>query len=164
MSPASREHQALVKFLVRLIDAFVEAHGLGEVIIAPFAMSLPSRPSGREPDLLFVAMANLHRLHDTHLDGPANLAVEVVSPESDSRDRGDKFVEYEAAGIDEYWLIDPLRRAAIFYQLGADGRYQAGPITADGIYRSAVLEGFWLRVDWLWQRPAVAVALRELSL
>jgi hypothetical protein len=23
----------------------------------------------------------------------------------------------------------------------------------DGLYRSKVLEGFWLKVDWLWQEP-----------
>jgi hypothetical protein len=27
------------------------------------------------------------------------------------------------------------------------------PIGADGIYHSAVLEGLWLNVEWLWQEP-----------
>jgi hypothetical protein len=62
-------------------------------------------------------------------------------------------VEYEAAGIPEYWLIDPVRLEAVFYQLGEDGHYHAGSIDQDGIYRSAVLAGFWLRVAWLWQQP-----------
>lgn len=79
---------------------------------------------GREPDLLFVAQEHLDRLQETYLDGPANLVVEVVSPESLARDRGAKFVEYEAGGVPEYWLLDPLRRWAEFYCLGEDGRYR----------------------------------------
>ncbi|MEJ7756097.1 MAG: Uma2 family endonuclease [Nocardioidaceae bacterium] len=53
----------------------------------------------------------------TYLDGAADLAIEIISPESIGRDRGEKFVEYEAAGIREYWLIDPERRQAEFYRL-----------------------------------------------
>ena len=138
---------------------------IGEVFSAPFLMRLPTRPSGREPDLLFVATEHLDRVQPIYLDGPADLVVEVVSPESDERDRGAKFVEYEAAGIPEYWLVDPLRQESAFFQRGADGHYHPAPIDADGIYWSAVLPGFWLRVGWLWQRPlpAIAAVLRELE-
>jgi Uma2 family endonuclease len=153
MSPASAEHQRVALFLAALIKIFVEAHHLGEVFAAPFLMRLLSRPSGREPDILFVANEHLDRIQPTYLDGPADLAVEVVSPDSDDRDHGAKFIEYEAAGIPEYWLIDPARREGWFFQLGPDRRYHLVPLEDDGIYRSAVLPGFWLRVAWLWQRP-----------
>lgn len=44
------------------------------------------------------------------MDGTPDLIVEVTSPESLARDRGEKYVEYEAAGVREYWLIDPDRQ------------------------------------------------------
>ena len=149
-SPASSKHQQLVSFLDRLVGYYVELHQLGKLLIAPFQMRLTK--SGREPDVLFVTTQHLGQLGPTYLDGPADLVVEVISPESVGRDRGDKFFEYEEAGIPEFWLLDPLTQRAEFYQLNPAGRYQ--PIQpTDGIYRSAVIAGFWLREEWLWQEP-----------
>jgi Uma2 family endonuclease len=158
MSPSNLEHQYLLDFLNDLIKTFVRARQLGMVIFAPFLMRLPTRPSGRQPDLLFVAADHAERLRETYLDGPADLVVEIISPESEARDRGEKFVEYEAAGIPEYWLIDPLRRDALFFQIGPDGRYRRAALDPDGFYRSEVLSGFRLRVAWLWERPLPPVA------
>lgn len=158
MSPNSLEHQDVGGFLHRLLGEFVEARELGRLYYAPVQMRLESRPSGREPDLLFVSTAHADRLRPTYVDGPADLVVEIVSPESDARDHGEKLVEYEAAGIPEYWLIDLLRQEAMLFQLGDDGRYHLTPLEADGVYRSRVLPEFWLRVPWLWQRPLPRVA------
>jgi len=55
--------------------------------------------------------------------------------------------------VREYWLIDPQRKQAEFYRRGQDGFYHLMPVGDDGIYRSVVLEGLWLRVNWLWQEP-----------
>lgn len=157
MSPASADHQRIAFFLARLLAAFAEARRLGEVFIPPFLMRLATKPSGREPDILFVATEHADRVRETYLDGPADLAVEVGSPESDARDRGTKFVEYEAAEVPEYWFIDPLRKDVMFHRLGVDKRYHPGPVDRDGLYRSEALPGFTLRVDWLWQRPLPTV-------
>ena len=92
--------------------------------------------------------------------------MEIVSEDSVSRDRVDKFDEYEAAGIAEYWLIDPRprRRRATFYQLNEAGQYEAAPVGADGVYHSAVLPGFWLKVNWLWaeELPAPLSTLAQI--
>ena len=158
MSPARLDHQDVLRFIARLVSAFVEAHGLGFVYFAPVVMRLPTRPSGREPDLLFVASQHADRLRDTYVDGPADLVVEIVSPDSEERDRVEKLSEYEAAGIAEYWLVDLPRREAVFYRLGEDGRYRSTALDSDGSYRSRVLPEFRLRVAWLWQRPLPRVA------
>nr|MBA3440395.1 Uma2 family endonuclease [Pyrinomonadaceae bacterium] len=78
---------------------------------------------------------------------------------------GDKFVEYERAGVKEYWLLDYERESAEFYELGSDGRYRTAQLDADGVYESKVVPGFRLRVAWLWQSPPPSLeALRELKL
>lgn len=152
-SPASIFHQRITLFLARILSAYVEQKQLGEVFISPFLMRLPNVPSGREPDILFVRAENAKRLRETYLDGPADLVVEIISPESIARDRGEKFVEYEQAGIPEYWLIDPLRQRAEFYALDAQGKYAWLNPDARGVVHSRVVAGLWLRAEWLWQDP-----------
>jgi Uma2 family endonuclease len=153
MSPASEPHQNLDGFLSSLLRYFVEAHELGRILIPPFQMKLSTRPSGREPDLLFISKKNLSNLKRNYLDGPADLVVEIVSPDSQARDRGDKFYEYEEAGVLEYWILDQTRKRAEFYHLGDDGTFKLIDSDENGIYRSKTLEGLWLKVDWLWQDP-----------
>ena len=149
-TPASKRHQDIGGFLYEVLRAYARPRRLGEVVQAPFQMKLEH---GREPDLLFVTQEHLERLKETYLDGPADLVVEIISPESLERDRGAKFAEYEAGGVAEYWLLDPLRRWAEFYQLGEEGRYEIAFIGREGVYHSETLPGFWLRVEWLWQEP-----------
>lgn len=149
VSPASVRHQLVATFLHDLVNTFVKVHGLGVVLLPPFQMKLER--SGREPDLLYLANAHRDRMKETYLDGPADLVVEIVSPESAERDRGDKFNEYQNARIPEYWLIDPRMEQADFYQLDSKGHYQSTPLDADGIYRSRIVPDFWLRLGWLWE-------------
>jgi Uma2 family endonuclease len=162
-SPASRRHQLLVGFLEKVLGMFAEQHNLGIVLSAPFQMRLAD--SGREPDLLFVGVDHLDRLKESYLDGPADLVVEIVSPESAGCDRGDKFYEYARGEVPEYWLIDPEMEWAEFYQL-EKGRYRVAFSGKEGRYDARVLPGFWLRVEWLWQEPLPKVldVLRELGL
>lgn len=162
--PASDLHQDLVDFLVAVLRVYIETHDLGWMRSAPFQMRLAQISRGREPDILFVRTDRMHLIHPTYLDGPADLAIEVISPESLLRDRGEKFAEYELAGVQEYWLLDPERKRADFYTLDADGRYRLAALD-EGVYHSRVLQGFWLKTEWLWRSPLPKVleVLKELQ-
>ena len=92
----------------------IENKGFGEIVIALFSMYMPKLNRSREPDLIFVSKDRLNLLKETSLDGPADLAVEIVSKESEERDRYKKFNEYEKSGVKEYWLIDPRFEEAFF--------------------------------------------------
>jgi Uma2 family endonuclease len=79
------------------------------------------------------------------------------------RDYVEKFREYEEAGIPEYWVIDPRpgKERADFFVL-RDGRYIAEQLE-EGVFRSTVVDGFWLRVDWLGEtEPRVSSAIGEI--
>ena len=150
--PPKRLHQWVVDWLYLLLGEFVSIFKLGQIFTSPFEMRVSPDGSAREPDILFIANEHRERLTEERLAGPADLVVEVISDESVARDRADKFYEYEQAGVREYWIIDPrpARTRADFYVLDARARYQPVPIGEDGIYRSTVLPGFWLRAEWVW--------------
>jgi Uma2 family endonuclease len=154
-------HQRIVEFLHIFLSGMVRLGGGGWVKLAPYAMrALPSGPA-REPDLL-VVLAEHGRPGAAVLDGPADLVIEVVSEESSSRDRTDKFFEYEAGGVREYWIIDSRegRGRADFYVLGPDpagsSRRVFLPVCTDesGVFRSQVLPGCSLKVSWLFDEAA----------
>jgi Uma2 family endonuclease len=149
----SAKHDDVNGFLSAVIRAWVEEHNAGRILQEPFQMKTGPELPGRAPDICFLANDNLGRLRTNHIEGPADLVIEIVSPESIGRDRGDKFQEYEQGGVREYWVIDPIRRQADFYLRGEDGYYHAAATGGDGIYRSAVIEGLWLQVAWLWSDP-----------
>jgi Uma2 family endonuclease len=100
-----------------------------------------------------VTRANFGRITPQYLDGPADLIVEVISPESSGLDRGEKFYEYEMAGVREYWLIDPQRPQVEFYQLDEQGHYRLALGGAAGNYLSLVIPGLTIEVAWFWQEP-----------
>ncbi|HSE46273.1 MAG TPA: Uma2 family endonuclease [Gemmatimonadales bacterium] len=162
MAAVSIEHTQITAFLLALIRAYVEEHDLGMVAFDPFVMKTGPDLPARAPDIMFIAKANLGRLRDMYLEGPADLVVEVVSRGSRTRDRVHKFAEYETGGVAEYWVVDPKRRWAAFYLRDAEGRYRAQEPT-DGKIQSDVLPRFWIRREWIWERPRVAEALAEIG-
>ena len=153
--PPKRVHQRILNFLSALLTTYARFFGLGEVLEAPFEMHLGPGKSSREPDLLFIAREHQDRVTAERLEGPADLVIELVSDSSVVRDHEEKFREYEAAGVREYWICDPRpgKQQTSFYQLTAEGKYQAVPPDADGRYHALVLPGFWLDPAWLWEEP-----------
>lgn len=163
--PAKNPHQTLVEFLHQLLNLYAIVHLLGRVRIAPFELKLAPDGPSREPDLMFIAAANLERLTNERVEGAPDLIIEVVSSDSVHRDRVDKFDEYEAGGVLEYWILDnrPRRQRAQFYRLNEEGLYQPMMVGSDGVFHSEVLPGFWLRLEWLWaEQPDLLRALAEL--
>lgn len=151
VSPVSDRHQWILGLLYSLMREWPRRKG--RIYMAPYLMRLPTRPSGREPDLLFLRRERLGIDRRTYIDGPADLVVEIVSPESRRRDTTEKRAEYEAAGVGEYWLIDPMEQTALFLVLDEGGRNVERAPDPDGFYRSPTLEGMPVPLDWLWNRP-----------
>ena len=89
--------------------------------------------------------------------------IEIVSRDSRLRDKGEKLYECERAGVEEYWIVDPERQRAEFFRL-RDGAYKPVLPDAEGKLHSSTLPGFFLRVEWLWNRPRLREVYRELGL
>lgn len=153
--PPLTDHVFIVSFLLRLIGNYCDLHDLGNVASDQLELWLPQSQAARLPDICFISHAHADRISTHRLEGYADLVVEVISKDSVTRDRRRKFTEYQAAGIPEYWIVDPRprRQSVDFYTLDAQGTYRALPPDSAGRLRSRVLPGFWINPAWLWQDP-----------
>jgi len=146
-SPDSMRNDQLGGFIRTVLHIYTEAKALGMVFGSRFAFEL-SNTRAPEPDVAFVSNKRLHLLRNNKMIGGPDVAVEVVSPESRHRDYFEKKLVYEAAGILEYWIIDPLQSRAEFHRL-EDGAYRLVALEQNRIFRSQEITGFWLDVEWL---------------
>lgn len=143
----SLRHQQLVFLLQRILWEFVSTHGLGEVLAAPLPVKLWSKKF-REPDVIFVAAANVPDATATYLRN-VDLVIEVVSPDDPDRDYKKKRKEYAQAGIPEYWIVDPLKNLITVLVL-QDGQYQVhGEFNPGQVASSVHLAGFTMPVAML---------------
>jgi Uma2 family endonuclease len=165
MSPEIIHHNLLALFLIGVLQDFVFLGDLGQVLGLNVMIRLGAQRALRVPDLFFVCKERLGQMRTNHFEGAPDLVMEIVSPESIARDKREKYQDYEAAGVREYWVIDPLEQNMETFALGVGG--SLGPIPErDGRIESAVLPGFFLKPSWLWQKtpPATREALREMGL
>src|SRR5437867_2222804 len=86
MAPDHTEHNDLNGWLGTVLRIFVEDHDLGQVFISTVHVRLVTQRRRRMPDLIFIAKANLGQIQRTYVEGGPDLALEIVSPDSQSRD------------------------------------------------------------------------------
>src|SRR5438093_11206848 len=92
VAPANLEHDELDIWLITLLQIYVEEHELGQIYQNIWVRFARLRRL-RVPDLLFVSNARLNRRRKTYLEGAPDLSFEIISPDSQSRDRREKFEE-----------------------------------------------------------------------
>ena len=127
------------------------------VILGPYGEPQPDGLMRIEPERGGRCRVN----EDGYLTGPPELVVEV-SRSSRRFDLGARRADYERAGVEEYWIVDPERLRAEFYRL-REGAYEPVLPDEEGRVYSSTLPGFFLRVEWLWRRPKLKEVLKELG-
>ena len=146
-SPVSNRHSRISTFLTTILQLYIDQHLLGTIWGENFQLR-PRAGLRRVPDLVFVSTENQVIITNTEIDGAPDLVVEIVSPDSIERDWRIKYLEYERAGIKEYWVIDPIYEKMNIYCLNEQGKYETQKIE-QGILKSKVLSGFWIKPEWL---------------
>lgn len=164
MSPVSNRQSQLQVWLSFVLMGFVTHHRLGELRGPDFPIRITTPRRRRIPDILFVTAGRSTLLKPTYCDGPPDLVLEIVAPESTSRDYRVKYQEYEGFGVREYWIVDPQAEIIEASLLDANGVYQSiSPV--DGRVASTVVPGWYLKPEWLWTDPPANPldVLRELK-
>ena len=103
-SPVPR-HSRVVIQLSTILNGHILQNDLGELF--QDVDTILDEYDVRRPDLLFFSKTRLGLIGEKAMEGPPDLAVEVISPSSIQTDRIDKFAEYCKAGVPHYWIVDP---------------------------------------------------------
>jgi Uma2 family endonuclease len=120
-SPVTR-HQRISLKLLYLITSYLEERPIGELFGAPFDVVL-STFDVVVPDIVYLSNERSHFLTARNLQGPPDLAIEILSPGTRSRDRRLKRDLYERTGVQEYWMVDPDRDIVTVYRRNTAGDY-----------------------------------------
>lgn len=123
MAPAPDTwHQDWSRELFHNIDEHVRASRLGKVYFAPVDVVLDDENTV-QPDIVFIAAANLNIIQKRAIFGTPDLLIELISPSSVKRDRYDKRDLYARFGVKEYWIGDPANKSLEILTL-KEGRYE----------------------------------------
>ena len=107
VSPAPKiPHQRIVRDLVRLLQDYLEAEHLGEILPGPFEVVF-TEDSAVQPDALVILRDRGPQPTIERLYGPPALVIEVISYSSKRTDRIQKRALYMEEGVPEYWIVDP---------------------------------------------------------
>src|SRR5262249_35719078 len=123
-APSTRHQDAVAELLVAL-HAFARMYG-GKALPAPVDVFFTDRDVV-EPDVLFIAQANLGRVELPFVRGAPDVVVEVSSPTTRRLELVRKRELYERHGVPEYWYVDLDAERVEIYRLGEADRY--GPPT-----------------------------------
>lgn len=138
-------HQLLADFMHSLLKSYLATsatpkHRGGRALFAPLPVRLGSRRF-RDPDVIYLRPERLKNLHGQP-DG-ADLVIEVVSEGKENRVRDliTKRNEYAAAGIEEYWIVDPETRSVTVLTLvpASSPQYREHGVFAAGTTATSVL-------------------------
>lgn len=124
-----RAHQDAVSFLHAAIYNHIQANdGACRVYPAPFAVQLSDdNATIVEPDISVICDPN--KLNDRGCKGAPDWIIEIVSPTSKGMDYYTKPSLYHAAGVREYWIVDPIKKVVIIYHMAHDDGPAIYPLT-----------------------------------
>ena len=117
MATPSRRHQSLLGKLYRMIADHIDDTKKDCVIYpAPFGVKLSQKKDDIvEPDISVIC--DKSKLTERGCEGAPDWIIEIVSPSNPGHDYVLKLNLYEAAGVKEYWIVDPEHERVLVYHL-----------------------------------------------
>ncbi|MDR1735724.1 MAG: Uma2 family endonuclease [Oscillospiraceae bacterium] len=143
MSPPLTAHQRVSRELFRQIADFLDDKPC-EVFAAPFGVRLNADAEDDtvvEPDL--VVICDKSKIDENGCNGAPDLIIEILSPSTASYDKVIKYAKYLAAGVKEYWIIDPRDKTVTVHHLHANtnaSNYGAAGEASVGVLPGCVVD------------------------
>jgi Uma2 family endonuclease len=147
VSPSPTPYHQTVLLLLGEIFLNAARKSGGIAYVAPLDVHL-SDETVVQPDVIYIAPKDRGIVQDW-IRGAPSIVVEVASPSTSRRDRMHKLPEYAAAGVKEYWIVDPASETIEFLRLER-GAYTHEAFKGD-VYRSAQFPEINIDVPAYWK-------------
>ncbi len=145
VSPSpNRTHQRCVWRLIAFFQQG-ENRGYGQGYAAPFDVVFDDF-TVTEPDVFFIRTDRLSIVTESHVQGPPDLIVEVLSPSTRIRDQEIKAHLYAHFGVGTYWVVDPDIKTLTIYQLAPGGYEMLASFNGEQVVHSALFPDVALTV------------------
>lgn len=133
----SRQHQKVLKEMMLFFGNYLKDKDC-EIFSAPFDVFLEAKDELEvdsattvvQPDLTIIC--DKSKLAKTGYIGAPQMIIEITSPSTVRLDRVLKFNKYEAAGVKEYWIVEPENKIITCFVLEANGRYGRPKMFSEG--------------------------------
>jgi Uma2 family endonuclease len=133
MPPPKGRHGVVCSRVNRLIANFAEEKKLGIVTSNDTGVILERDPDTvRGPDIAFWNKDRQPEVPEVYFELPPDLAVEVLSPDTNRRKLREKIKEYLFAGTKLVWVVDPEERSVTICR---------GPDEGKVLFEAALLDG-----------------------
>jgi Uma2 family endonuclease len=150
VSPAPAPlHQRVSQSLSLALGNHVRERRLGRIYCAPIDVIL-APTTVVQPDLIFVSTARESMVTRRAVEGPPELAVEILSPWSVRRDRVAKAALYARFGIGHYWLLDPEERVLEAYEAAGEEYRLVATHGVTGTMRTSLFPELEIDLSALW--------------
>ena len=147
MSPAPGwPHQEIIGEIFAYLRAYLRSTGSGGAFMGPTDVELAPN-TVFQPDVVVLLKASAKKLKERHIVGAPDLAVEVVSPSSETYDRHRKLAAYARAGVREYWIVDPDSRTVEVLILENGEYHSQGVFRGKALLPSLIVPDFLVHVE-----------------
>ena len=133
-------HQEISRKLSQKIGSFIEENNLGTLYYSPLDVIF-SEQEVYQPDIIFISNDNSNIIREKNIQGPPDMALEILSPETAYYDLREKFKVFEKCGVKEYWIVDPGLKKMEIYE-NKDKKFKIfSEAEGGGVVSSKVLDG-----------------------
>ena len=151
MNPPTGRHALIIRFLTNAFEGEISRLNLPWLTLGGIGVRT-SINRVRIPDISVVTRDEFMEYLDVSavIESAALLAVEIVSPESKTRDYRYKRSEYSVVGIPEYWIVDSVAEKVVVLNL-VEGLYEETEYKGEERIISQTFPGLELTVEEILQ-------------
>jgi Uma2 family endonuclease len=137
MAAANMNHQVVGGHLYNQFYNYLKGKTC-RVFIAAFDVRLPVKNRKKDDEITTVVQPDVcifcdpTKLDDRGACGAPDLAIETLSPSNRKDELRMKYEVYEEAGVKEYWIADPAKKAVLVFLLQPNGKFSVPEVFTGG--------------------------------